>query len=99
MQDPALRELPLLGSSVRVLLGVGEGRQSVCDDRGLRGESGTHHWIAPDGAVSARAVVPGILRKAHRRPGLTTSPGTAAVLLIFLLPAESLVIDLIYQGF
>jgi protein-tyrosine phosphatase len=43
----------------------------ACDDPGVSVESGTHRWLALDGAVNARAVVPGVLLRADNLRSLS----------------------------
>jgi protein-tyrosine phosphatase len=44
---------------------------AACDDPGVSVESSTRHWIALDGAVNARAVVPGVLLRADNLQSLS----------------------------
>ena len=44
---------------------------AACDDPGVSVENGSPRWIALDGAVNARAVVPGVLLRADNLQSLT----------------------------
>ncbi len=45
--------------------------RAACDDQGVSVENSTGYWIALDGAVNARAVVPGVLLRADNLQSLS----------------------------
>jgi protein-tyrosine phosphatase len=67
---PSARERWSCGAAPSSRFGDG-GRATACEDRGVSVENGSPRWIALDGAVNVRAVVPGVLLRADNLQSLS----------------------------